>query len=48
MKLLAFPVVVKVAKVCVDHVPKESSPPVCDPDCKATMVALAGSVPPEV
>lgn len=48
VKLSAFPVVVKVARVCVDQVPKESNPPICDPDCKATMVALAGSVPPDV
>jgi len=45
VKLLVDPESVYVARVCVDHVPRDRSPPTSEPDCRAFMVALVGRVP---
>jgi len=44
VKLLVLPVRVNVASVCVDHVPRESRPPVEEPAKLAWIVAREGSV----
>jgi hypothetical protein len=45
VKLEAVPEIVKVASVCVDHVPSDKTPPNVDPEWIALIVALAGSDP---
>jgi len=45
VKLLADPENVKVAKVCVDHVPRERSPPSTDPEWMAWIVPFVGKDP---
>lgn len=46
VKLEAVPEIVNVASVCVDHVPRDKSPPKLDPEWMAVIVALAGRAPP--
>jgi len=46
VKLEAVPEIVNVASVCVDHVPRDKSPPKLDPEWIALIVALAGRAPP--
>lgn len=46
VKLEAVPEIVNVASVCVDHVPRDKSPPKLDPEWIAVIVALAGIAPP--
>lgn len=46
VKLEAEPEIVNVASVCVDHVPRDKSPPKVDPEWMALIVALAGIAPP--
>jgi len=45
VKLEAVPEIVKVASVCVDHVPRDKRPPTGDPERIALIVALAGKAP---
>jgi hypothetical protein len=45
VKLEVDPESVNVASVCVDHVPRDKSPPTVDPERLALIVTLAGSDP---
>ena len=44
VKLEVVPERVNVARLCVDQVPRDNNPPMEEPDCRAWIFALLGSL----